>query len=73
VDRGVNEISMDGVFVLSRNGELFIKRVQRRMRDGAIIIKSDNALFEPETIENAERERLEILGRVLWVWRGAKL
>jgi len=73
VDRGVNEIAMDGVFVLSRDDELFIKRVQRRMRDGAIIIKSDNALFEPETIENGERERLEVLGRVLWVWRGAKL
>ncbi|VFR81041.1 prophage MuSo1, transcriptional regulator, Cro/CI family [plant metagenome] len=73
VDRGVREINVDAVFVLSRYNELFIKRVQRRLKDGAIVIKADNPLFEPETIENGERDALDVLGRVVWVWRGAKL
>lgn len=73
VDRGVREINADAIFVLARHNDLFIKRVQRRMKDGALIIKSDNPLFEAETIENGERAHLEVLGRVVWVWRGYRL
>lgn len=73
VDRGIHHIDVDGVFVLQRRDELFVKRLQRRYKDGAIIIKSDNPLFGEEIVENGEREHLEVLGRVLWAWAGKKL
>lgn len=69
----MRDISVDAIFVLVHNDELFIKRVQRRMRDGPFSVKSDNPLFEPEIIENSERTSLEVLGRVVWVWRSSKL
>jgi SOS-response transcriptional repressor LexA len=74
VDRGVKEIKLDAVYVISRDNELFIKRVRRRVQDGAVIIKSDNPLYGTgDIIENGEREQLEILGRVVWAWSGKKL
>lgn len=73
VDRGIGQIDIDGVFVLNRNSELFVKRVRRRFSDGAIIIKSDNPLFGEDIVENGDKERLAVLGRVVWAWAGKKL
>lgn len=73
VDRGVNSIRLDAVYVLQLHGELFIKRVQRRVTDGAVIIKSDNPVYEPAIISNGERESISVLGRVVWAWNGRKL
>lgn len=73
VDRGISEIREDGIFVIALDDELYIKRVQRRLPDKAIIIKSDNPHYEPMVVENGDRSKLEILGRVVWVWKGVKL
>ncbi|MFC5475810.1 S24 family peptidase [Paraherbaspirillum soli] len=74
VDRGVREIHLDAIYVISRNNELFIKRVRQRLQDGAIIIKSDNPLYGPDDIvEHAERDQLVVLGRVVWAWNARKL
>lgn len=73
VDRGVSEIREDGIFVIALDDELYVKRVQRRLPDKAIIIKSDNPHYEPMVVENGDRNKLEILGRVVWVWKGIKL
>ncbi len=73
VDRGVQDIKIDAVYVLSLNGELYVKRIQRRITDGAVIIKSDNPLYDPVVVDNGERERLSVLGRVVWAWNGRKL
>lgn len=73
VDRGVQDIKIDAVYVLSLNDELYVKRIQRRITDGAIIIKSDNPLYDPVVVDNGERERLAVLGRVVWAWNGRKL
>jgi phage repressor protein C with HTH and peptisase S24 domain len=73
VDRGVSEIRLDAVYVLQLHGELFVKRVQRRITDGAVIIRSDNVNYEPAVISNGERESLRVLGRVVWAWNGRKL
>lgn len=72
IDRGVNTISLDAVYVFSLNNELFIKRVQRKM-DGTVVIKSDNPLYDPHVVKNDDRDSLQILGRVLWAWNGKKL
>jgi phage repressor protein C with HTH and peptisase S24 domain len=73
VDRGVTSIKLDAVYVLALNKELYIKRIQRRITDGAVIIKSDNPLYDPVTVENGERQGLQVLGRVVWAWNGKKL
>jgi SOS-response transcriptional repressor LexA len=73
VDRGSVNIDKDAVFVLAFNQELFIKRVQRRPFDGALVIKSDNPLYDPHVLSNGERASLQVLGRVVWAWNGKKL
>jgi phage repressor protein C with HTH and peptisase S24 domain len=72
VDRGVNKIKVDAVYVLSLNDELYIKRLQRRP-DGSVLMISDNKKYEPYIIENGERNKFEVLGRVLLAWNSKKL
>jgi hypothetical protein len=73
VDRGVNDLKVDAVYVLALNDELYVKRIQRRITDGAIIIKSDNPLYDPVVVTNGEKAGLQVLGRVAWAWNGRKI
>jgi phage repressor protein C with HTH and peptisase S24 domain len=66
VDRGINDVKIDDVFVLALNDELYIKRLQRRP-DGILMI-SDNAKYQPYLITNADRDKFQVLGRVLLAW-----
>lgn len=72
VDTGVADLKLDAVYVLDRAGELFIKRVQRRM-DGALVIRSDNPLYDSFVMEPGELSKLRVLGRVVWAWNGKSL
>lgn len=72
VDTGVREVKVDAVYVLLRDDELFIKRVQRQL-DGGLKIISDNKNYESQVLDNGARARLEVLGRVIYCWRGRRL
>lgn len=72
VDRGVNDIRIDAVYVLSLNDELYIKRLQRRP-DGGVLMISDNKKYEPYLIQNGDRDKFRVLGRVLLAWNSRKL
>lgn len=72
VDRGVTEIKLDAVYVLAMNDELFIKRIQRRP-DGTVLMISDNSKYPPVLIQNGERDKFQVLGRVLLAWNAKKL
>lgn len=72
VDRGVTDIKIDGVFVLALNDELYIKRLQRRP-DGSVMMISDNKKYEPYLIQNGEREKFQVLGRVVLAWNAKKM
>lgn len=72
VDRGVNEVKIDAVYVLALRDELYVKRLQRRP-DGSVLMISDNKAYEPYLIENGEREKFQVLGRVVFAWRGKRL
>ncbi len=61
VDRDKNEISRDGIFIVSTPGGLFIKRLNRKV-DGAIELISDNKLYSPEVLAPDE---VKILGKVV--------
>lgn len=73
VDRGITEIKMDAVYVLALNDELYVKRIQRRITDGAVLVLSDNPAYQPVVVDNGERSGLRVLGRVVWAWNGRKL
>lgn len=72
VDRGVSTIKLDAVYVLSRGGELFVKRIQRGLAGGYTVI-SDNPRYAAVSITEGERSQLAVLGRVVMVWNGKKL
>lgn len=72
VDRGIREVKLDAVYVLALNDELYIKRLQRRP-SGEIRMISDNPKYEPYTITEAEREKFEVLGRVVMIWNAKRL
>lgn len=72
VDRGVDQIKDDGVFVAAYDDELYIKRFQRRPTDKTLLMKSDNPHYETIVIDT-EKLKFEVLGKVVWVWNGKKL
>ncbi|VVE53170.1 putative phage repressor [Pandoraea communis] len=72
VDRGIVQVKTDAVYVLALQDELYVKRLQRRP-DGTILMISDNKKYEPYLIQNGEREKFRVLGRVVYAWRGVKL
>jgi len=72
VDRGVSDIRIDAVYVLSLRGELYIKRLQRRP-DGVLLMLSDNEKYKPYEIKEGELEEFEVLGRVLLAWNARRL
>lgn len=72
VDRGVEEVKIDAVYVLALNDELYIKRLQRRP-DGTLLMISDNKKYDPYVIKNGELERFRVLGRVLLAWNATRL
>jgi Peptidase S24-like len=65
VDLGEPRFQQDGVYVLRRDGELEVKRLQRGP-GGDLIIKSDNSAYESTVVS---RDRVGIIGRVIWAAR----
>lgn len=61
VDRDQNQISKDGIFVVSTPGGLFIKRLNRKA-DGTIELISDNKLYSPEVMSMQE---VSVVGKVI--------
>ena len=64
VDTAYTQIKIDGVYILRRDDELFIKRLQRNL-DGTFEVISDNTAYKPQTINNPLKSGLLVLGRVL--------
>lgn len=72
VDRGVRDVKIDAVYVLQRDDELFVKRIQRQL-DGSLMIISDNKKYEPQHVTQGKKNHLQVLGRVVYCWVGRKL
>jgi len=71
IDRGVNELVTDGVYLFTLAGMLYIKRLQ--LLPGRIRMISDNDAFPPYDIQGAEADQLTIHARVLLAWNARKL
>ena len=72
VDRGVREIRVDAVYVVAIDGELFVKRMQRKP-GGGVMMLSDNQKYTPIEIHPATISRFDVLGRVLIAWNERRL
>jgi phage repressor protein C with HTH and peptisase S24 domain len=62
VDLGEPRFRHDGIYVLRRDNELAVKRLQRRP-DGTLNIISDNPAYESSTVAS---DSVHIIGRVIW-------
>jgi len=59
-------INTNGIYVLNRGGQLFVKRLEFRLATNTIIIKSDNPNYSPEEINQDKIcECFAIIGRVI--------
>jgi len=62
VDLGEPRFRHDGIYVLRRDNELTVKRLQRRP-DGTLNIISDNSAYESSVVAS---DSVHIIGRVIW-------
>lgn len=65
VDTGEPRIRDNAIYVISLNGDLIVKRVQRRT-NGSLLVKSDNPRYDPEEIPAAHSAGLRVIGQVVW-------
>lgn len=72
VDTGFKQIDVDGVYVIERDEQLYIKRMQRQV-DGSLAMISDNQIYRPQHIADLEADRFHVIGRVLLVWNARRL
>lgn len=70
VDTDCTVADIDGVYVLEANGQLFIKRVTRRV-DGQYDVTSDNPLVRTVDVLNGTQQ-VRICGRVVYGWNGRR-
>jgi phage repressor protein C with HTH and peptisase S24 domain len=67
VDHGKNYIaSQGGIYAISVNHEIMIKRIQPIFPDGKLCVISDNKQYEPYEIES---DKVKINGKVIWFAR----
>jgi len=66
VDTGDTVIRDHAIYALSFAGQLVVKRLQRRP-DGSVLIISDNAAYQTETVAPGEVQSLRVVGRVVWI------
>lgn len=73
VDTGINRVTVDAVYVMERDNELYIKRIERKV-DGSLLVISDNReRHDPYPIDRNELDNIRICGRVVYVWNGKRL
>lgn len=72
VDKAIDKVKGNQVYVLNWDGDLIIKRVQK-MINGDLLIASDNPAYKEERASRADADRLLVVGRVVWVWKGMRL
>jgi phage repressor protein C with HTH and peptisase S24 domain len=65
VDTSARRIEGSRIYVLAIGGALMVKRIQLRL-DGSVVVKSDNAVYEPEVLAADQTSTLNILGQVVW-------
>ena len=69
INRSVTEPRGEGVYVVSLDGDLLVKRWQRSGAD-QLVLKATNPAYDPVEIDlTAVGDAFRIIGRVAWVGR----
>lgn len=68
LDRAVDRVVDNGIYVLVVGGLILLKRIQSR-RDGSLVLKSDNQHYDDEVVPVDEVHDLKIEGRIRWIAR----
>ncbi len=69
VNKGVDTIKDNAIYVINVDGLLMVKRLERRI-DGSVMIRADNkAVSSDQHVSKEEAEKLIIVGRVVWFAR----
>lgn len=71
IDTGVNSVSYDAVYLIAMSTSLLVKRIQREV--SGIRIVSDNPKYKEIVVPEDLEERVQILGRVVFVWSGSRV
>ncbi len=66
VDRTIDRVVNDGIYVVVAAGAVRVKRISIR-QNGSVLLRSDNDRYEAETIPSDEVPSLIVEGRVRWV------
>lgn len=66
VDTAIRHIEGSGIYVLSIGGALMVKRIQP-CRDGSVVLKCDNALYDSEVVPADQTATLIVRGKVIWL------
>ena len=72
IDMSVRDVVEDSIYVIQYRGHLLVKRCQRNLRNGAVIISSDNPTYQAFEIAEEELEltdELAVVGRAIWIAR----
>lgn len=69
-DVGVQEVRVDAVYVFALNGEVYVKRLQKRP-DGTINVISDNEKYPPYSV--TRRDKIRVIGRIVGGWNWFRL
>lgn len=67
VDASIRTYDGDGIYVISRSGEVQVKRLQK-LHGGVLAIISDNRAYEAERLSSEDADTVVICGRVLAAW-----
>lgn len=70
VDTGVNIFRSDSIYVARINGEIFVKRFQKKP-NGNLMMISDNARYE--TFELSPNDDVTLIGRVCFHWAAERM
>jgi phage repressor protein C with HTH and peptisase S24 domain len=71
VDLGVQDVKIEGVYVLQAHDRIYIKRVRQRI-DGRYEISSDNPTVKTVDVLDGTQQ-VTVMGRVVWRWNGRKM
>lgn len=71
IDRGITAIEVDGVYLISLDNHLMVKRLQ--IIAGGVRVLSDNEAYPPQEVKGPDLALLVVHARVLLAWRSQRL
>ncbi len=72
VDKGIDWIVTEGIYILRRGDTILIKRI-RRLSEDTVELISDNPAYGKETIKLNNKPAITILGKAIYIWSGRKI